>query len=237
MGGMVGHVARGECRRPAREAGAMQHRRPDRIAGPVERPDRGGAERRDGGDRVRRARALVHAGVPAAADADARAIFDRMRETLLAALARRLRRVLRGGPRHGPARDDRAHRCADPGDRRHARRGDAAGGRAVHRRADPRRAVRRARRRAYFQRRGRGPLHRGGAATSSPIKERRTRGRQGTVRGRHAGPAGGARRRARRPDAQEQERRSTRSSRTSSPATPGARSGPARACRGTPAAC
>ena len=42
---------------------------------------------------------------------------------------RRLRRVLRGRPGHGPAGDDRAHRYADPGDRRNARRGHAAGGR------------------------------------------------------------------------------------------------------------
>ena len=112
-------------------------------------------------------------------------MLGRMREVFLAAVARGLRRVLRGGPRHGPARVDRAHRRADARDRRHPRCVDDAGGGAVHGREDQGRPLRRAGRRAHFQRRGRGAVHRDRArlrrrlgATPMDDKERYAAGMQ-----------------------------------------------------------
>ena len=177
------------------------------------------------------------AGSPPAFHAREPATVAAMQAMLERTPAARLRRLLRRRPRHGPARapsrTSRRRRSSSPARTTRPRRRPTAafspttfaGARYVELAA------------AHLSN-----------IEAAPAVHRRARrlparltgdfhGRTRSLRRRHEGAPRGAGRCACRPLASRIATRSTRSSRTSSPATRGARSGPGRDCRGTPAAC
>ena len=115
---------------------------------PVERPHQIRAGKRPWRTGRSQHGALVHQGFPRS-----RAAGDRAHEgDVPRHQSDGLHRLLRSDPRHGLSRLQSAHHRADPGHRRQAGPGDAAGGRRSHRaRQIKGRQARRARCRAYLQ--------------------------------------------------------------------------------------
>ena len=128
--------------------GAAASARPRRWNARIDAVSKGGVE----SHRRRGHGALVHAGVSAARAADA---VRECASMLVATTGRRLRRVVRGGARHGPVGRAGAIGPTDAGRLPAPTMRDAAG-RWARRMAevDTRRAARRTRRGAHFQRRG-----------------------------------------------------------------------------------